>query len=51
MQCLLSWQQIAIGAVARFPKEKDAWDEVERRYLQPDGVQNKIGRVTFRKLV
>lgn len=34
-----------------FPKEKDAWAEVERRSLQPDSVQNKIGRVTFRQLV
>ena len=42
---------VTIGAVTRFPKEKDAWAEVERRYLQPDSVQNKIGRVTFGELV
>jgi len=42
---------VTIGLVKNFPKEKDAWAEVERRYLQPDCVQNKIGRVTFRELV
>jgi integrase len=42
---------VTIGTVARFPKEKDAWTEVERRSLRPDSVQNKIGRVTFRELV
>jgi len=42
---------VTIGPVARYPKQKDAWAEVERRYLQPDSVQNKIGRVTFRELV
>jgi integrase len=42
---------VTIGAASRFPKEKDAWAEVERRYLQPDSVQNKIGRVTFGELV
>jgi integrase len=42
---------VTIGPVTRFPKEKGAWDEVERRYLQPDSVQNKIGRITFRELV
>jgi integrase len=42
---------VTIGAATRFPKEKDAWAEVERRYLQPDSVQNKIGRITFRELV
>jgi integrase len=42
---------VTIGAVTRFPKEKDAWVEVERRYLQPDSVQNKIGRVTLGELV
>jgi integrase len=42
---------VTIGAVTRFPKEKDTWAEVERRYLQPDSVQNKIGRVTFGELV
>jgi integrase len=42
---------VTLGAVTRFPKEKDAWAEVERRYLQPECVQNKIGRVTFTELV
>jgi integrase len=32
-------------------KKSDAWDQVEQRNLQPDCVQNKIGRVTFRELV
>jgi integrase len=40
-----------IGSVLHFPREKDAWAEVERRYLKPDSVQNRIGRVTFRELV
>src|SRR5712664_1013328 len=40
-----------IGSMLHFPREKDAWGEVERRYLKPDSVQNKIGRVTFRELV
>jgi integrase len=40
-----------IGSVTQFPRQKDAWAEVERRYLKPDSVQNKIGRVTFRELV
>ena len=34
-----------------FATEKDARGEVERRNLQPDSVQNKNGRVTFRELV
>jgi integrase len=40
-----------IGSVTHFPREKDAWAEVERRYLKPNSVQNKIGRVTFSELV
>src|SRR5713101_9956715 len=40
-----------IGSVMHFPREKDAWVEVERRYLKPDSAQNRIGRVTFRELV
>jgi integrase len=40
-----------IGSVTHFPREKDAWAEVERRYLKPDSAQNRIGRVTFRELV
>jgi integrase len=42
---------VTIGAVARFATEKAAWGEIQRRYLQPDSVQNKIGRVTFGELV
>jgi integrase len=40
-----------IGSLSHFPREKDAWAEVERRYLKPDAGQNKLGRVTFRELV
>lgn len=40
-----------IGSVAHFPKEKDAWTEVERRHLNPNAVQNRIGRVAFAELV
>jgi integrase len=40
-----------IGSATHFPKQKDAWAEVERRYLKPDSAQNRIGRVTFRELV
>lgn len=42
---------VTIGAVTHFPKEKDAWAEVERRYLKPDSGQSGIGRVTFSELV
>jgi len=42
---------VTIGAATRFATEKAAWGEVNRRYLQPDCVQNKLGRVTFRELV
>jgi integrase len=41
---------VTVGPMSRFPKAKDAWDEVDRRHLQPDDVQNKLGRVTFREL-
>jgi integrase len=40
-----------IGSATHFPRAKDAWAEVERRYLKPDSVQNSMGRVTFRELV
>jgi integrase len=40
-----------IGSATHFPRVKDAWAEVERRYLKPDSLQNRIGRVTFRELV
>jgi integrase len=39
-----------IGSVLHFPREKDAWAEVERRYLKPESGQNRMGRVTFREL-
>ncbi len=42
---------VTIGSVSTFARAKDAWAEVERRYLQPDAAQNKLGRVTFRELV
>lgn len=42
---------VTIGSTTHFPKKNDAWDGVERRYLQPDCIQNKIGRVTFSELV
>ena len=41
----------ALGPVSRFPRKKDAWDEVERRHLSPNDGQNSIGRVTFAELV
>ena len=40
-----------IGSVRQFPKERDVWEEVARRHLNPDSVQNRSGRVTFRELV
>src|ERR1700730_14820200 len=40
-----------VGSVSHFPREKDAWAEVERRHLIPNSGQNGIGRVTFRELV
>jgi integrase len=42
---------VTIGAVTSFPKQKEAWAEVDRRHLQPNSVQNKAGRVTFNELV
>ena len=42
---------VTIGSVSTFARAKDAWAEVERRYLKPDAVQNKLGRVPFRELV
>src|ERR1039458_9527387 len=42
---------VTIGAVTHFPKQKDAWAEVERRHLTPSDGQNGIGRVTFAELV
>jgi integrase len=40
-----------VGSVSHFPREKDAWAEVERRHLIPNSGQTGIGRVTFRELV
>ena len=40
-----------VRSVLHFSREKDAWAEVERRYLKPHSAQNRIGRVTFRELV
>jgi integrase len=42
---------VTLGPVSRFPREKDAWTEVERRHLTPNDGQNGIGRVTFAELV
>jgi integrase len=42
---------VTLGPVSRFRREKDAWEEVERRHLTPNDGQNVIGRVTFAELV
>jgi integrase len=42
---------VTIGPTSQFPREKDAWAEIERRHLTPNGGQNGIGRVTFAELV
>ena len=42
---------VTLGPVSRFPREKDAWAEIERRHLTPNDGQNGIGRVTFAELV
>jgi integrase len=42
---------VTLGPVSRFPREKDAWAEVERRHLAANDGQNGIGRVTFAELV
>ena len=42
---------VTLGPVSRFPREKDAWAEVERRHLTPNDGQDVIGRVTFAELV
>jgi integrase len=42
-----------LGAVASFPREKDAWQEIARRHLQPQSLNNtgpQAGRLTFREL-
>src|ERR1700685_203608 len=40
-----------IGPVAQFPREKDAWAEVERRHLIPNSGQAFLGRSTVNELV
>jgi integrase len=42
---------VTLGPVSRFPREKDAWAEVERRHLTPNDGQDVIGRVKFAELV
>jgi len=42
---------VTLGPVSRFPRKKDAWDEVERRHLTPNDGQDVIGRVKFAELV
>ena len=42
---------VTLGPVSRFRREKDAWEEVERRHLTPSDGQNRIGRITFAELV
>lgn len=40
-----------IGPVAQFPREKDAWAEVERRHLIPTSGHHVVGRTTVAELV
>lgn len=42
-------QTCVIGLVAHFPRERDAWLEVDRRHLKPQPYQSAIrsGRLTF----
>jgi integrase len=40
-----------IGPVTQFPREKDAWAEVERRHLIPNSGQALLGRITVYELV
>ena len=40
-----------IGPVAQFPREKDAWAEVERRQLTPNSGKALLGRITLHELV
>jgi len=41
-----------VGAQANFPREKDVWQEIERRHLQPqlDQTEVRSGRLTFHDL-
>lgn len=41
---------VTLGRVSQFPREKDAWAEVERRHLQPTDLNCATGRVTFAEL-
>src|ERR1039457_4556349 len=42
---------VTLGPVSQFPREKNAWAEVERRHLTSNDGQNGIGRITFAELV
>ena len=42
---------VTVGPTSEFPRQKDAWAEVERRHLSPNDGQSGIGRVTFAELV
>ena len=42
---------VTLGPVSQFPREKDAWAEVERRHLTPNDNQSGVGRITFAELV
>ena len=45
-------QTCTVGAVASFPREKDVWQEIDRRHLQPQLDQGEVraGRLTFADL-
>ena len=40
-----------LGPVSQFPREKDAWAEVQRRHLTPTSGQNVSGRITVAELI
>ena len=42
---------VTLGPTSQFPREKDAWAEVERRHLRPNDNQGGVGRITFAELV
>ncbi len=42
---------VTLGPTSQFPREKDAWAEVERRHLKPGDGQSGVGRITFAELV
>jgi integrase len=41
---------VTLGPTSQFPREKDAWAEVERRHLRPNDNQSGVGRITFAEL-